>query len=128
MSVQNQIEKIKTLLAAKGKVNSAPANGEEGIAIKEQKLGKMYSVGIGVGKVVAFNTRFFDIQGYNFNEQFLKWEEGSIRIEPKAMSAAKGLSFVSATFAPGLIRKMDEAKWDKKLVTLDDLIRVLESL
>lgn len=126
MSFQAIIEKIKELSLKSGTQNQTPANGSEAICIKEQKLGSKYSASVAIGKVVSFNTRYFEVQGFVFEDTFNRWSEGNIRIEPKVFQTTKGLSYNCIIFKEGLIRKFDERRWDNKMNSLQDLVEILQ--
>jgi len=128
MTTESTVNKIKELLKIKAINKPNPTNGEEAITIKETRMGKSYNVSIGIGKIVAINPRYFETQGYVWNEQFNHYEDGNIKIEPKTILTMKGVSYITAVFPNGLIRKVDEAKWDNKLKTLEDLIAILETV
>lgn len=128
MTTETSVNKIKELLKIKAANKPNPTNGEEAITIKETRMGKTYNAGIGIGKIVAINPRYFETQGYVWNEQFNHYEDGNLKIEPKAIMTTRGVSYITAVFPGGLIRKVDEAKWDNKLNTLEDLISILETL
>jgi hypothetical protein len=128
MISQTTIEKVKEYISSKGESNPYPTNGMEAITIKESKMGNKYTASIAVGKVVSINPRYFETQGYVFNETFDKWDDSNLRIEPKTVSTTKGMSFVCGVFPDGLIRKVDEAKWDNKFNNVDDLLEILENL
>jgi hypothetical protein len=129
MSYRPQIERIKDLMQTKGTVNKHPENGLEAVVVKEQKIGKSYSAAVGVGMSGGFGgTRYFEISGNVWEDQFNKFTDNALRIEPSQILKSPGLSYFCVTFAPGFIRKVDEAKWENKFNSLDDLIVILDKL
>jgi len=128
MLTEQAANAIKEIIKMKAINKPNPSNGEEAITIKETRMGKTYNATIGIGKIVAINPRYFETQGYVWNEQFNHYEDGNLKIEPKAIATTRGVSYVTGVFPNGLIRKVDEAKWDKKLNNLEDLIEILKVL
>jgi hypothetical protein len=128
MNIQLAISKIKELIAAKGILNLNPENGAQAVVVREQKLGTTYSAGVAVGRIQAINVRYFDVQGFVYEDTFAKWDESNLRIEPKTINRTKGLSYTAAVFTKDIVRATDEAKWADKFKNLEDFIEVLEKL
>ena len=128
MNIQVAMQKIKELLEEKGKIVKIPENGKEIVLLKEQKIKATYSASVGVGVASSINIRYFDVRGHIYDEDFRKFSDSSMRIEPKSVSTTKGLSYIVAEFPDGLVRAADEAKWGDALNNLEDFIKVLEGL
>ena len=128
MSYRPQIERIKNLMQQKGTVNKIPPNGLEVCVVKEQTMGKTYSATIAVGKSASYGaSRYFDVTGNIWEDHFGTFMDSNLRIEPKLIATTQGMEYFCVSFNQGLIRKIDEAKWDNKFSSLDDLIRILEA-
>lgn len=129
MSYRSQIERIKNLMQQKGTINKFPPNGLEVCVVKEQSLGTTYSATIAIGKSATYGaSKYFDVIGNLWEDHYGLFIDNRLRIEPKLIATTPGTDYFCVNFKEGIIRKIDEAKWDNNFSSLDDLIRILENL
>jgi len=124
-TTREQVEKIKQLINQKFDINANPEKDQECVIIRELIVAKSYSVEVGVGKCWKY-PGYFDIVGFVFEESRDMFIESSVRIDTKTKT--KSTFFVCGVAKNGFIRMVDEARWENKLNTLEDLIVILEKL
>ncbi|OLS14423.1 MAG: hypothetical protein RBG13Loki_1908 [Promethearchaeota archaeon CR_4] len=126
------IEKLKMIARQKGEVVNIPPNGSAAIIIKEHTMVNKgqtaYNLDVGVGKVLAMG-KFFDVVGYAKHGEQFPFAESSVRTTLEEIKKPQeGAQMLITTFPIGFLRKLDETRWEGKLVDVPDLITFLESL
>lgn len=123
--LRNKVEKIGSLIDEKFDVVELPKKDDECVTIRELIIGKSYNVEVAVGRCWRYPS-YFDIVGYVWEEVRNEFIDSSIRIETK--NRPRSTHIKCGVAKEGFIRSIDEARWDEKFKTLDDLIEILEKL
>jgi hypothetical protein len=123
--MHDQVAKLKEIMKKKLDIVEIPENGKEAVIVIEEQIEKSYTAEVGYGNVWSFPTSF-DIVGKIFTETTPEFTENTIKINKKQKHKTRKLMIGVAE--PGFIRKIDEATWDGKFHTLEDLIELIDHL
>nr|MDO8118012.1 hypothetical protein [Candidatus Sigynarchaeota archaeon] len=126
----NKFEKIKEICKSKFETIITPQKDDLVIVIREDVVDfetskKNYELGI--GKVMAFPNKI-SINGRTYrSEELEEMKEGSVIMAPKDVLKRDDRHSIMIVKVPKqFIRAVDEAAWDGKFKTLDDVLHVLE--
>lgn len=128
--MSSQANTLKSLLVKKGDVKRIPSNGDIAVIVKERvfsEQNKRY-VEVGVGKVMKYQ-RYFDVIGYAVKDVNAVFAESSVRTQISEVGdEGDNAKIIVATFPTALMRTIDEARWDDRLQSVGDLIKLLQEL